>query len=214
MSPIVARGFVPFLLLGAIPALALELTFDPVERNFERINQAYGDRVTQIPQGGFSYGEEGGFTPNVEVGYGPIPRASPSLWTIGYGDLVNVLYEDADGFGHLEITFTADPRWSAALHGFDLAAYSVIDPINGWSVRNGAGTVLVSESDVAVPYPGHLSYSFDPPLEAATLVLELDSANLESQSDNVCVDNIVFSQVEAPLAIDPASWAGLKSLYR
>ena len=109
-----------FLLGGPQAALASILTFDqdPPITNFERVDQAYGDRVTSTTMpGNFLYGEAGeGFTPNVVVDYGPT-GSLPSLWTTGYADLVNALFEDQDGFGVLEVSFTADP-------GFNVNIYS------------------------------------------------------------------------------------------
>jgi hypothetical protein len=217
MRPVpILRTTAAGLLLAALaaPAAALELTFDPVEENFQPVDQAYGDRVTQTPQDGFSYGIAGGFTPNVEVSYGPIPPAMPHLWTTGYGDLVNVLYEDQDGFGQLEVTFSADPGWRVELHGFDMAAYSTVAPIRRLEVRNGAGDVLFAQDDVAVPHAGHVTFTFDPPLAARWIVLSFDSGNLGSQSDNVCLDNIAFSQAEAALPVEAVSWGRVKSRYR
>jgi len=204
----------PMLLFLAAPAQALVLTFDPVNRNFEHVSQSYGDRVSATPQDGFSYGTEDGFTPNVEVDYGLLHEAVPALWTAGYGDLVNVLFEDHDGIGLLEVTFTADPGWNVALHSFDMAAYSVVGPINSVSVRDGQGAILFAQNSVSVPVSGHATFSFDAALTGQVLILAFDSSNLGSQSDDVCFDNIRFSQFEAPVPVEPVTWGRIKALYR
>lgn len=86
---------------------ATELTFDITGfSNFSNMSQDYGDNVTAATMGDFSYGSEGGFTPNVDVSYGP-NEAAPTFWTTGYGDLENILFEDVDNLGVLEVTFTA-----------------------------------------------------------------------------------------------------------
>jgi hypothetical protein len=209
------------MLLSSLPLLgvtaragALELTFDPVDHDFQRIDQGYGDRVTTTPQDGMEYGTAEGFTPNVETSYGPIPPALPSLWRVGYGDLVDVLFEDQDSWGVLEVTFTADPQWNVALHGFDMAAYRSVGPIRSLQVRDGAGTVLFTESDVSIPAVSHRRFEFDPPLEAHVLVLAFDSGNLGQHSDDIGMDNIAFSQVSVPLGVEPSSWGRTKALYR
>jgi hypothetical protein len=195
-------------------AHALVLTFDPVNLNFERIDQSYGDRVTMTPQDGFFYGTDGGFTPHIEVDYGVLPEALPSLWMTGYGDLINILYEDQDGYGQLEVTLTADPLWNVLLHGFDMAAYSAVGPINSVSVRDGLGNVLFMESDVQIVATGHDAFVFDPPLQGQTLVIAVDSGNLGTTSDNIGIDNIEFSQLSVPLPVQATTWGGVKALYR
>ncbi|MGH9718628.1 MAG: hypothetical protein ACRD8O_00315, partial [Bryobacteraceae bacterium] len=64
------------------------------------INQEYGDRVTGTPDVNgtttfhYLFGAEG-FTPNVEIGYGPtaIFTGGPTLWRYDYGDLQRVLFQ-------------------------------------------------------------------------------------------------------------------------
>jgi hypothetical protein len=198
----------------ASPTRALVLTFDPVAMNFERVNQDYGDRVTMTPQNGLSYGTDNGFTPNIVVDYGILPDAIPSYWIVGYGDLTNVLYEDQDGFGYLEVTFTADDNWDVLLHGFDMAAYASVNPINGVSVRDGYGNVLFSASDVPVAATGHDTYTFDPPLQGHVLIVAFDAHNLGTLSDDIAIDNIAFSQTSDTLPVHTSTWGAVKALYR
>jgi hypothetical protein len=103
---------------------ATELTFNIAGFfNFSNMSQDYGDKVTAATMGDFSYGIEGGFTPNVSVSYGP-DGADPAFWTTGYGDLTNVLFEYRDSFGTLEVTFAADPGFEVNLHRWEMASYS------------------------------------------------------------------------------------------
>jgi hypothetical protein len=220
MSTTLFRRFIPAfatLALAALvppPARALVLTFDPVTSNFERIDPGYGDRVTATPQNGFSYGTDGGFTPNVVVEYGVLPEALPSLWKTGYGDLTNILFEDQDGYGHLEVTLTADVHWNVVLWGFDMAAYSAVAPINGVTVRDGQGNVLFSAPGAQIPSSGHGVFAFDPPLEAPVLIIAVDSHNLGTFSDNIGIDNISFGQISAPMPVRSTTWGKVKALYR
>lgn len=207
-------SFAVLALFAPGAARATVLTFDPVNMNFEHVDQAYGDRVTQTPQDGFEYGTGGGFTPNIVVDYGLLPDAIPALWTAGYGDLTNVLFEDQDGNGYLEITLTADAQWAVQLAGFDMAAYSARPAINSISVRDGSGGVLFNVDDVTVTATGHDTYVFSPPLEARTIVIAIDTHNLGTFSDDVAIDNIAFSQVSAPLPVETRTWGGVKALYR
>jgi len=119
--------------LGALSdesnASVLTFDIDPIS-NFLNIDQDYGDNITATTIGGFSYGADEGFTPNVNVSYGD---SDPALWTTGYGDLTNVLFEDADNSGILEITFTADPGYAVSLHGFELASFSGDRTIDRWA---------------------------------------------------------------------------------
>ena len=176
-----------------------ELTFD-IEgfRNFSNMDQGYGDRVTSAKMGGFSYGGSGGFTPNVEVSYGP-DGADPAFWTTGYGDLTNILFEDRDRFGQLEITFNADQGFLVNLRRWDMSAFTsafVSDPaINAVSVTDGTGAVLFFRDNLAISKDTHTRFDFNnEPLEARTLVLRFDSANLGSLSDDIAFDNIVIGQ--------------------
>ncbi|MDH4038701.1 MAG: hypothetical protein OEX18_14000 [Candidatus Krumholzibacteria bacterium] len=202
------------LALAGLPARATVLTFDPVALNFEAVSQDYGDRVTTTPENGFEYGTAGGFTPNIVVDYGVLPEALPALWTAGYGDLVNVLFENQDGYGHLEITLTADALWNVVLDGFDMAAYSSVGTINSVSVRDGAGTELFSQTDVQITNTGHDTFSFAPALQGQVLIIAIDTQNLGSRSDDIAIDNITFGQIASPNPVESKTWGGVKALFR
>lgn len=84
---------------------------------------AYGDRVVSPTQGGTTYLEGLGWTPNVTLdfvtlnGFGGV-----SLWSSGYASLSSAL-----GHGSFNVPFrlglVADPGWLVTLHGFDIATW-------------------------------------------------------------------------------------------
>ncbi len=191
---------------GSSVAVGSVLTFDitPIS-NFQNVPDNYGDHVTATTMGNFSYGADFGFTPNIEVSYTRGP-ADPALWTTGYGDLVNILFEDADGVGQLEVVFTADAGYNARLHSWDMSAFSSAfsaDPtINSVTVLDGAGAELFRLDNAVISESTHTTFEFLTPLEAPVLRLRFDSANLGTLSDDIAFDNIAFSQslVPAPAA--------------
>ena len=198
----------------ATPANATELIFEPTNVNFQPVDQAYGDRVVATAQDGFLYGAAGGATPNVTVSYGPPENTVPEQWTVGYGDLAGVLFDDQDSWGRLEIALATDAGWLVSLSGFDMAAWRVGGAIRSLRVWNGAGELLFDESDVDIPSTGHVHFGFDPPLTARWLTIGFDAGNLGGLSDNIGIDNIEFSQVESPTAVEPGTWARTKAEYR
>jgi hypothetical protein len=180
----------------------------------------YGDRadgaLVAVPGGFFSYGEAGeGFTPAVEADLfsseaSPTDRRVRIHGESGYGDLLNVLYGEGPSVGGsetLSVVLTADPGVVVDLHGFSLAGYQADYTIAAVEVWDGA-TPLFSETDVLVEGdasgPGHTTFVFDPPLQAAELLLRLDVSNLAlNLRDNVAIDDIRFGQIPRP-APEPA----------
>lgn len=193
------------------PAPALVLIFEPVAQNYDPVDQAYGDRAASTSQDGFVYGAEGGFTPNVEVDYGVLPYATPSLYRNGFGDLKDVLFENTPNFGHLEIGLTADEGWSVTLLGFEMAAWSDVEPINAVQVYTDSGAMLFDARDVEISHDTHTAFEFDPPLEGRRLVIAIDTGNLGYASDYVAIDNVVFAQRETTVPVVALSWGQLKA---
>lgn len=190
-------------------ARATVLTFDITETsnggwvgNFTAAPQDYGDRVTAFSTTSglntYDYGSAEGPTPNIEVSYGP-PVAAIDLWDNNYGDLNRVIFPDNDGVGILEVTLTADPGYEVNLHGFDMGGWNRSDyTINLVEVVSGTTTLFSSpNAAVAGAGPSHTVFDFMTPLMAQTMTIRFDSANLGSLSDNIGMDNIAFSQVEA-----------------
>jgi hypothetical protein len=208
--------------VAASSAQATVLTFDTDITNplSMPLSQDYGDRVSAALQGVMSYGVGAeGFTPNVLVEYrGNGSSADIVRWPTAYGDLVNVIYNDADNDTRLQILFTADPGYDVVLHGFDLAGWPLQDyTIPGVFVTSGP-SLLFAESGVLVhgapPAPLHTSFEFAGGLNGGqSLSLLLDLTGLRANSRNIGIDNIRFSQVSLappPAAVpEPATWAML-----
>ena len=106
------------VLVSVGPAQATTLTFDYKYQNRKPIDPNYGDNVAAVEQNGFTYGGEAGFTPHIAVDYGP-SGANPSLLANGYGDLLDVLYNNSNS-SSLEITMIAESPvsiWTARSSG-------------------------------------------------------------------------------------------------
>jgi hypothetical protein len=199
------------LLVAAASSHATILTFDIAGlTNFQAVNQSYGDNVTASTMGGFGYGVGAeGFTPNVTLAYG---NNSPALWSTGYGNLTNILFEDQDGSGILTITMTAAAGFESILYGFDAAAYSSAfssDPVvQSITVKDGNSTTLFSQVNGTVSETTKTVFDFSAnPLVAQSLVITVDARNLGSLNDDIGVDNIRFGQQSA--VPEPASMAAL-----
>lgn len=218
------RPFRPLVSLAACvslaPAgLATTLTFDiDGISNFQDISDDYGDRVAAAndPANGFSYGIGAeGTTPNVVVTYTGPGSPDPSLWLTGYGDLTNILFENTDNDGKLDVVLTADPGYAVELLGFDMAAFSsafTADPsINAVRVT-GPGGVLFESLNAVISETTRTTFDFTAsPLQGSAITLSFDSANLGGLSDDIAFDNIRFGQVVVP---EPATLvvAGLGGL--
>ena len=174
------------------------LTFDIAGiGNFDNVAQNYGDRITATTIGNFSYGAAEGLTPNVEIDYG---STDPSLWTTGYGDLTNVLFENVDNTGFLTITLMADPGFEVILHSFDVASFSSSDDtIDLVGVGDAPlSSSLFGETNAIISATTSTAYDFLTPLQASEVVITIDSRNIGSSNDNIGIDNITFSQVAIP----------------
>lgn len=204
-------GVLGVLLLGYMPAGATQLLFEQIRSggvvysafNDGVVPQDYGDRVTGLAQnvsgGIFTYGNLGeGFTPNVEIVYGPHPE-SASVWWDTFGDLSHVLWNNVRA--PFQITLVADPGYLVQLHGFDLAGWPNYDyTIGGIEILDGAGNLLFSQTNAHVEGdfdgPRHSHFQFDE-LRASTLLIHIDATNLYSYYLNIGFDNLRFSQLEA-----------------
>lgn len=202
------------LSLAPCAASATILTFDVSGGVSDHANiaQTYGDNVAAAVQAGHSYGVGAeGYTPNVTVAYGA-PGEDPALWTSGYGDLTNVLFNDADGDTTFTTTFTADSGYVVDLYGFDMAWYFASSAnIQGLTIRNvTTNTVLFSEGPfVLAGGETHKTYSFATPLTAGTIELVVNLTGLGGVSDDLALDNIRFGQSAVGAVPEPATWAML-----
>ncbi|MFN3963733.1 MAG: hypothetical protein ACK4NQ_12225, partial [Fimbriimonadaceae bacterium] len=129
-------GFALALIGLCSVASATRLTFNQVNGNVIASDDTasspnYGHRVTATTMGNYSYGAEGGFTPNVTVGYraqnpgGTFPWVN--TWSSGYGNLSNVIWSVGssnqvpnDGY----VTLTADAGFQVSLLSFRTALWS------------------------------------------------------------------------------------------
>jgi hypothetical protein len=225
------------LVLLVAPAVATECTFDVAGfRDGSSVDSSYCDLVRDTVDGDFAYGDGGGFTPRVQVDY---VGGDPSLWSSGFGDLVNVLFKDSEKAPAMDVVLTASEGWVVRLRGFDLAAFGstfgAADPtIQALQVLDGAGNVLYpapgQSTNLTISATGHNHYgqdcpesggdpscSYFPVLEGTSLTIRIDSGNLGRDSDGIAIDNIRFSQgrqrglFTAPSVID-AEAAGARSI--
>ncbi len=215
------RNLYGCLLVGGLcsSSFATILTFDISGiSNHQSINQGYGDAVTATTMGGFGYGVGAeGFTPDVQATYG---TQQPALWTTGYGNLTNILFEDQDGSGILTVTLTAAAGFNVALYGFDLSAYGAVftsDPtVQRIEVTDGDSNslYLLSNSTVSETTRTSLDFSLNP-LIANSLTIAIDARNLGGLNDDIAIDNIRFGQQPVP---EPATLAtvalGLAAIAR
>lgn len=166
-------------------------------------DQAYGDRVTGPSDAVGSYGTDNGvYTPNVVATHGGAPR----VWTTGYGNLTNVHYNDFDG-QDITLTLTADPGFLVTLQSFDLAAFGSNHtiPNTAITVSDGGGNVLFSLAGPLV-VSGSTHNSFTPSVSAQSLLLTIHVGQLSLASDNVALDNVLFSQQTADNVPEPATF--------
>ncbi len=178
-------------------ASAAVLTFDITGINTsDSLNSpsfaGYGDRITSFTNGIFSYGSAGGLTPNVVVDY---PNNQTLWWLLEYGNLTNVIYAEESGTSILDVTLTADPGFEVVLDSFDLAGWRGDYTINSVQVLSGRTSVF-SQSNVFISGTTRTSFNTSNlgSLAASTLTIRFDAANLGSDSDNIGLDNIQFSQ--------------------
>ena len=186
-----ALCFIPTILRADVT-----LTFDhnPI-LDFQDIDQNYGDNVIESPDIlGHEYDIVNGSTPNITLTYGP---NQPRLWTTGYGDLENVLFNDLDGDTSLQIELAADAGFEVGLFGFDVASFIATgQTIEGLQVRDGDGNVLYSVGSTLISGTGHNDFDFASGLFASVLVIDIDLTGLGGQSDEIGIDNVSFSQRE------------------
>jgi hypothetical protein len=200
------------LAMAPAAASATVLTFDVTGgvSNFENVDQAYGDNVAAAVNAAGTYGVGAeGFTPNVTVAYGA-PGEDPALWTTSYGDLTNILFNDADGDTTLTVRFTAAAGYLVDLYGFDLASFvNAGQTIQGLTVRDvGANVTLFSQGSTAISGATHNAFSFATALSASDLELVVNLTGLGGASDDIGIDNIRFGQSAIPTGVpEPQAWA-------
>ncbi len=209
------------ILLAHTAAEATVLTFD-TQNNFDR---SYGDRVSSAVNGDFSYGPDHGWTPNVAIDYALDDESWMYQEGTGYGDLENVLVMDSEdwvGTTGYTICLRADAGYLVALYGFDFATSDAPFTIDEISVTNGAGTVLLSDSNIAVNDP-FISFGGPFPLQSRQLKINITILNPTNGFSVFGLDNVDFAQVERlgrssarvkTGAVEESSWSDVKGMFR
>lgn len=189
--------------VGALSAASFgtRLTFDTtsgtvISSTATTTNPLYGDRVTATTMGGYSYGPEGGFTPNVTVGYQTISSAGTfngvSTWASGYGNLVNTIWSGGSSLDPLNdgyLTLTADPGFVVQLHSFRTAVWS-----NGPALYTDiqvidAASTVVYQNTGANPVGGNVLHDFSvAPITSTQLRIKF------GQGWWITLDDVTFSQ--------------------
>jgi hypothetical protein len=198
-----------FVLTAATVAAASQatiLTFDManVTGDGALMPQDYGDFVTATTMGNYSYGMGTGFTPDVNVDYGPHDL---NLWNDGYNDLHKVVENENDGENGYDIIFTPNPIITMTIQSFDFGNWGGAVTLPGISIRDQQG-ILWQQTNINVPASsatGHLT--FTPNISSnQRLYLHVDTTGLGGNSDNMGMDNIAFSQTSVP---EPATMSAL-----
>ncbi len=192
-------------------AFATSLTVDLVTctTNGCGVDQNYGDRVVGTSDATGTYGAEGGDTPNVVVDYVPSGGDNLTHWTTGYNELTNVLYNEQDFADSFEVSFTADVGFEVTLESLDIGNFGgavsptiSVEDENGLELFSIVATLNASGGD---------SVLVSPSVSAQTLTLIVNTTGLGNLSDNVGLDNIVFSQQVSPVPLPAAAWLFLSA---
>ena len=199
---------------------ASQLIFQPATGgygNFSLLPAGYGDRIAATTQDGFLYTLDGGATPNVVTQFGSTDSlVNIYTWDAQYGDLNNIIFaQEPQPF---ELRLVADAGFKAVLNSFDMAGWPHLDfpSIASVTVEDGSGNVLFSQSDVLihgdVSGPQHTHFSFTG-VSAHELRIKFDSTTdghgIVLDSDDVGLDNINFSQIQAAPIIGDYSNNGI-----
>jgi hypothetical protein len=189
------------LLTWAGDARATLLTFDiNGATDNDAIPAAYGDHVSTLSAGNFSYGLGNGLTPNIGITYQSVDSGGNtvannfSFWGTGYADLTNVASAALPLSGG-QITLTPDAGWGVRLNSFDLAGYGHSDFTQPVRILDGSGHVLKDYSLVLMPGSTHITLSAGI-TSSSPIVLQFGT------TWDPGIDNVNFDQVKGSVG-DP-----------
>jgi len=209
--------------LAGSPAQATVLTFDANLGYAAAIPQDYGDHVVAATMGDYSYGSEGGWTPNVQTTYATENvNTTVTYWGDSHNDLTGVAnneYADTWSDTGFSLVLTADPGYEVLLYSFDVGNWDYMELSVPISVTGLAGQVLYDERIYLPDRTGpHAAVDFSgQPLVSQRLTIHVDIGQLEpsgwypAAADSFGLDNIAFGQVPEPatLALMGLGAAGL-----
>lgn len=194
--------------LWAGAAQATILTWDQVDGIFDRENvpDFHGDFVASSPEANEIYGVgPEGFTPNVAVSYFDDGTGVSNLdwWTTGFGDHVNVLFNDDDGDAFFGMRLTADPGWQVSLESFELSSF-LQNLSTDVQVSNPSGVIFDSGEFLASQSDGHYDFAPANSWVGQWIEINVDTSRLGSVSDDIGLDNVTFSQFLTPRPRPPS----------
>ena len=206
--PIVAVAFVVLALTAVSCTEGSTILFRPATGHFAEfglVPQNYGSRITSTVQDGYSYGLEGGPTPNIVAQCNTTSMPQIQTWDYNFGDLVDVAIPSSSETQTFELDLIADPGYIVNLLSFDMASWTnYISTINSVSVVDGTGTILFNQPNASVQSTptSHTHYAFTG-VQSPTVKIKFDSLNTDA--DDVGITNINFSQSASGPTID---WKG------
>jgi hypothetical protein len=180
--------------IGALDSHATVLTFEGVSvANAQALPQTYGDNVSSAgpDANGHLYAVGNGFTPNIQLSYGP--GTDVRYWNDAAWPKVAYLVGTVNDF-----TFTPDPGFGVKINSFDLVDYPDYGGghTNTWTVYKdaiavanilGSGTVVLPPNQTASITTGLAPYM-------GTTILRITQVTQEV-GDDLALDNLNFDQV-------------------
>ncbi len=164
--------------------------------NYRNLPPGCGNRILAEYQDGFSYGLQGGPTPNITAQYNTGSMPNIRTWDNGFGNLTNVVTTGGDG-ALFEYDLIADSGFKVQLVSFDMATWVPDTPqavINSLSVQDGQGTSLFYQTNVFIPGTGHFHFAFTN-VAASVLRIMFDATDVDA--DDVGMTDVIISQIPA-----------------
>lgn len=168
----------------------------------------YGDNVSGLTSGIYTYGQGNAFTPNVVANYTHEAGAGPGhtySTDPAFGGGVDYLALN-DGFDFW-LTFTPGPGFGVALNSFVIEEYDVtgfpalllLSPDVSWAVRQDSTSGAVLASGTSPDFSSNEERTISPNVSyAGTLVLEINYTGAGGNSGIIAIDDINFDQIAIP----------------